>query len=134
MAFDNHNRDATPEPQEDSEPQPVDPTCSQQPEPNHDQSPGLQTSSSSVTTHNKKLQVNLRPPQRTRSHQTDSRMTSCSSTQITYHTVATQTDHAFQDDIPSGPADFSDSEGDDEVQCEDDVDYDPTADDGRYNL
>jgi hypothetical protein len=48
---------------------------------------------------NKKLQVNLKPPQRTRGHQTNSKITGCAQTIVSYKTVGTQTD---QDDQQKG--------------------------------
>ena len=77
----------------------------------------------------KKLQANLKPPQRTRSHQTNSKITGCTQTIITYKTVSTQTDqgdqHINADTFTKHVEDEDDnySDGDD-----DDDDYQPTYD------
>jgi hypothetical protein len=72
--------------------------------------------------------VNLKPPQRTRGHQTNSKITGCTQTIVSYKTVSTQTDqddqHINADTFTKHVEDEDDNytDGDD-----DDDNYQPTT-------
>lgn len=76
---------------------------------------------------NKKLQVSLRPPQRTRSHQTDAKLTQ---TTPVMHTVSTQTDLELPVSALSDESPYA-SEDEDDAEDSRDADYDPNEDDFR---
>ena len=77
---------------------------------------------------NKKLQVNLKPQERTQGHQTNSKITGFTQTIITYKTVSTQT---YQDDLHINADTFTklfEDEDDNYSDGDDDDDnYQPTT-------
>ena len=76
---------------------------------------------------NKKLQFCLRLPQRSRSHQTDTKITSGMQTETTFKSVSTRTEVLIQP--CADVADSSDEE--DEADDNRDTDYDPMEDHSR---
>ena len=84
-----------------------------------------------------KLQVNLKPPQRTRSHQTNSKITGCTQTIITYKTVSTQTDQddqhinadTFTKHVEDEDNNYSDGDDDDDNYQPTNYDESSTDDD-----
>ena len=127
LAFEDHARASTPDTQVDDAPLPAESSslpalCTT----NDDPVPSPPATTAKMV--NKKLQVNLKPPQRTRGHQTNSKITGCTQTIITYKTVSTQTDqddqHINADTFTKHVEDEDDnySDGDD-----DDDNYQPTT-------
>lgn len=140
MAFEEYERAATPEVEADT-PE-CDPTCtpdSQPSDPTPDSQPsdpdcsGVQVEPQPFTANrmvNKKLQVNLRPPQRTRSHQTNPKYTFGTQTVPTYRTVSTQTD-VFESAAQSTTSPYCSDDEDDEEPVHDDPDYTPSDNECR---
>lgn len=127
LAFEDHARASTPDTQVDDDPLPAESSslpalCTT----NDDPVPAPPVTTAKMV--NKKLQVNLKPPQRTRGHQTNSKITGCTQTIVSYKTVSTQTDqddqHINADTFTKHVEDEDDNytDGDD-----DDDNYQPTT-------
>ena len=128
LAFEDHARASTPATQVDDDPLPAE-SSSPPASCTTDDDPVPSPPATTAKMVSKKLQVNLKPQQRTRSHQTNSKITGCTQTIITYKTVSTQTEqddqHINADTFTKHVEDEDDnySDGDD-----DDDDYRPTYD------
>jgi len=128
LAFEDHARASTPDTQVDDDPLPAE-SSSPPASCTTDDDPVPSPPATTAKMVSKKLQANLKPPQRTRIHQSNSKITGCTQTIVSYKTVSTQThqddQHINADSFTKHVEDEDDnySDGDD-----DDDDYQATYD------